>query len=101
MTARKPRTPFDFSRVSREVAAQQVAGPVAESELEAPPALEAELDILQAPPTVEMAAEDTAPPTPVHERDPAAEPPLPPVLLPRAHRGRQPPRGRNLRSQTH
>ncbi|HRD26957.1 MAG TPA: hypothetical protein PLO65_01515, partial [Caulobacter sp.] len=90
MTARKPRTPFDFSRVSREVAAQQVAGPVAESELDAPPALEAELDILQAPPTVEMTAEDTAPPTPVRAGEPVAEPPLPPVVLPRVDRVREP-----------
>lgn len=91
MTARKTRSPFDFSRVSREVAAsRQVAEPVAESELDAPPALEAELEFRQAPPTVEMAAEDVAPPTPARPVDPTAEPPLPPVVLARAEKFREP-----------
>lgn len=91
MTARKPRSPFDFSRVSREVAAsQQVAEQIAESELDAPPSLEAELEIRQAPPMVEMAAEDAAPPTPVRPVEPNAEPPLPPAVLYRAEKIKEP-----------
>ncbi len=91
MTARTPRSPFDFSRVSREVAAsQQVAGQLAENDLDAPPALEAELEMRQAPPMVEMAAEDAAPPTPVRPVEPTAEPPLPPAVLYRAEKIKEP-----------
>lgn len=91
MTARKTRSPFDFSRASRDVAAsQQVAEALSKIELEAPPTLEAELEMRQAPPTVRMASEDTAPPTPVHAVDPAAEPPLPPAVLARTEKVKEP-----------
>lgn len=91
MTARKTRSPFDFSRASRDVAPpRRVVEAMAESELDAPPAAEAELEIRQAPPTVAMADEDAAPPTPVRAADPAAEPPLPPAVMARAEKFKEP-----------
>ncbi|MDP1629952.1 MAG: polar localization protein TipN [Caulobacter sp.] len=47
------------------------------------------MDIVRAP-VVEMAAADTAPPTPVRSVDPAAEPPLPPAVVNRAERIKEP-----------
>jgi hypothetical protein len=90
MKARKPRSPFDFSRVTQEIAAsRQPVETTVEAGLDAPPALEAELEIVQAP-AVEMASADTAPPTPVQTVRPAAEPPLPPAVLNRAEKVREP-----------
>lgn len=90
MTARNTRSPFEFRRVSQDVAARQATEALSDSDLVAPPAVEAELEMRQAPPTVEMAAEDTAPPTPVLSLDPAAEPPLPPAVVPRSEKFREP-----------
>jgi type II secretory pathway pseudopilin PulG len=91
MKARKPRSPFDFSRVSQELAAtRQVAESSAETGIDAPPAVEAELEILQVPPVVEMAAEDAAPPTPARNAEPSAEPPLPPAVVTRTEKIKEP-----------
>ena len=91
MKARKPRSPFDFSRVSQELAAsQQAAETQVEAGLDAPPPVEAELEILQVPPMVEMASEDAAPPTPARTADPAAEPPLPPAVVTRVEKVKDP-----------
>ncbi|MFZ5670194.1 MAG: polar localization protein TipN [Pseudomonadota bacterium] len=88
MTARKPRSPFNFSRVTLQT---EPAGQAMEASLapapDAPPAVEAELDIVQAP-AVEMAEAVTPPPMTM--RDPAAEPPLPPAVLARAERTAEP-----------
>lgn len=89
MTARNTRSPFDFSRASREAPPPKIVIP-AESELEAPPPVEAELEIVQAPLTVEMTAEDTAPPTPARNPDANAEPPLPPAVMARAEKFKEP-----------
>lgn len=56
---------------------------------DAPPAMEAELDIVQAP-VVEMASPDTAPPTPARPVDPSAEPPLPPAVVTRTEKVKEP-----------
>jgi hypothetical protein len=95
MKARKPRSPFDFSRVSQELAASRQAAETAvqgglDSAPEAPPAVEAELDIFQAPPIIEMASEDVAPPTPALNAEPSAEPPLPPAVVTRAEKVKEP-----------
>lgn len=95
MKARKPRSPFDFSRVSEELAASRQAAKetgegVLETAPEAPPAVEAELEILQTPPIVEMASEDVAPPTPAVNAEPTAEPPLPPAVVTRAEKVKEP-----------
>lgn len=95
MKARKPRSPFDFSRVSQELAAsrqavQTAADSGAEAGIDAPPSAEAELDILQAPPVVEMTSDDVAPPIPATIADPTAEPPLPPAVVTRAEKFKEP-----------
>ncbi|MDP1736406.1 MAG: polar localization protein TipN [Caulobacter sp.] len=95
MKARKPRSPFDFSRVSQELAAsrqaiQATAEGGVEAGIDAPPSAEAELDIQQAPPVVEMTSEDVAPPTPARTAYPTAEPPLPPAVVTRAEKFKEP-----------
>jgi len=94
MKARKPRSPFDFSRVSQELAAsrqavQAAADSGAEAGIDRPPSA-SELDILQAPPVVEMTSEDVAPPIPATIADPSAEPPLPPAVVTRAEKFKEP-----------
>src|SRR5689334_11146556 len=89
MTARKPRSPFDFSRVTLEMGPSGQVEQVSNPAPEAPPTVEAELDILEAP-AVAMAAPDETPPAPATTVDPAAEPPLPPAVLAKPERIKEP-----------
>ena len=86
----KKRPTLDFTRIAPEGIVPRFE-PAPDQRLDAPPVLEAELEIVEAP-TVQMAVEparvepDAAliPPTPEKVLRPTAEPPLPPAVLHRA-----------------
>jgi hypothetical protein len=92
----KKRPTLDFTRIAPEGVVPRFE-PAPDQRLDAPPVLEAELEIVEAP-AVQMAAEplrrepDAAliPPTPEQSLKPVAEPPLPPAVLQRAPKIKEP-----------
>jgi hypothetical protein len=92
----KKRPTLDFTRIAPEGVVPRFE-PAPDQRLDAPPVLEAELEIVEAPavemaPEADVAAPESAliPPTPEKILRPAAEPPLPPAVLQRAPKVKEP-----------
>ncbi|MDB5468554.1 MAG: polar localization protein TipN, partial [Caulobacter sp.] len=92
----KKRPTLDFTRIAPEGIVPRFE-PAPDQRLDAPPVLEAELEIIEAP-AVEMARDPEpsepvaalTPPTPEQSLKPTAEPPLPPAVLQRAPKIKEP-----------